>query len=912
MRLGEWSPAGLAARIRSLWRGLRHGDAVEAEMQEEFRHHLELRTADLSRRGLTPEQAARQARAEFGHIASHISDARISRGLALFDQLRFSALDVRLGVRMLVKYPALSLVSVVGMAVAIAIGAAAYIVIGALLNPALPLPRGERVVVLRNAIITDPGRHQATLRDFAAWRDELKSVQDLAAFTTVRRNLMVPGAEVDLIRVVRMTASGFRLARTAPVLGRPLLEEDERSDARVVVIAFAEWQRRFAADPGIIGRRVRLGGQEYAVVGVMPEGFAFPVNDRYWIPFVVGAAERERADAIAVTIAGSLPDGSTIDGAQAELTLIGTRMASAYPETHERLRPRVLPYTRAFFDVDSPELIWTLNSFRLFIALLLVVIAVNVAILVFARTATRAGEIAVRTALGASRTRVVMQLFAEALVVSGTAAAVGLAIAGLLLARLQAMGQQVEAERRFGVMPFWLDVGLTPAVIAYALALAIVGAAIVGVVPGLKATGKRVQTSLQRLSGHGARMQLGRVWTALIVAQVAIAVAVLPFAVHDAAEMVDLAVENPGYPAEEFLDASLTLEPADVFDSSAANKRAVDQRFRARAAELVRRLESDPAVAGLTIRLPRSDERIELEAVVSPNADERPIDVGTERVHRVEAGFFALYGMPIVAGRAFADADLRAGATAVIINQVFAERALGSGAVLGRRMRFVRGSDTSSVRETGPWLEIVGVVRDLEGSRQHPENQIYLPADAAQLTSPIHIAIRTRVSPATSFAPRLRELAAAVDPMLQLHDLIGAAERHRQWRQVPRYLAIGTTVVTLSVLLLSAAGIYAMMSFTVARRRREIGIRSALGADARRVLTSIFARASAQLGTGILFGLIGTVAIDKLAGRGPVHDGNAVVLLVVAAVMTTVGLLAATGPARRGLAVQPTEALRDE
>ena len=245
------------------------------------------------------------------------------------------------------------------------------------------------------------------------------------------------------------------------------------------------------------------------------------------------------------------------------------------------------------------------------------VVAVNVAILVFARTATRAGEIAVRTALGASRTRVVTQLFAEALVLSVTAAVVGLTIAGVGLAKLQAMAELAEAERRLGVMPFWLDVGLSPAVITYALVLAIVGAAIVGVLPALKATGKRVQTSLQQLSGHGARMQLGRVWTALIVAQVAIAVAVLPFAVHDAEETITLATQTAGYPAEEFLEASLAMERAVVSDSSAASQRALDQRFRARATELVRRLESDPAVVGLTIRLPRSEERIEVEAIAS-------------------------------------------------------------------------------------------------------------------------------------------------------------------------------------------------------------------------------------------------------------------------------------------------------
>src|SRR5687768_4911597 len=214
------------------------------------------------------------------------AQAPSSSGLAFF-----SALDVKLGLRMLVKYPGLSLVAVVGMAVAIAIGSGAFSMIAAMMETTLPLADGDRVVALRNAT-TEPGRSQASLRDYVAWRDELKSVHDVSAFMTVHRNLMVPGAGVELVRVVRMTASGFRVARTAPALGRPLLEEDERTDARVMVIGYEEWQRRFAADPGIIGRRVSLGSAAYTIVGVMPEGFRFPVNDRYWIPLVFGPAQR--------------------------------------------------------------------------------------------------------------------------------------------------------------------------------------------------------------------------------------------------------------------------------------------------------------------------------------------------------------------------------------------------------------------------------------------------------------------------------------------------------------------------------------------------------------------------------------------------------------------------------------------
>ncbi|MGH7576223.1 MAG: ABC transporter permease, partial [Longimicrobiales bacterium] len=340
-----------------------------------------------------------------------------------------------------------------------------------------------------------------------------------------------------------------------------------------------------------------------------------------------------------------------------------------------------------------------------------------------------------------------------------------------------------------------------------------------------------------------------------------------------------------------------------------------------RAAELIRRLESDPAVAGLTIRIRGGRERIEINDVASPGADARHIE-STERINRVEADFFALYGMPILAGRAFTEADARAGANAVIVNQIFAEDHFGNSNVLGRQLRFLREANDAEEGEVGPWLEIVGVVRDFEGDEYErclyrgagceASGNIYLPADLAQLSPPIGLAMRVRVEPAIRFAPRLREIAAAVDPVLQLEELVSAAELHRQVRQVLHSVATGTAAVMLSVLLLSAAGIYAMMSFTVARRRREIGIRSALGAGPRRLLSGIFARASAQLSAGVLFGVIGAIALDHVAGAGPVHDGNLVVLPLVAALMTAVGLFASIVPARRGLAVQPTEALREE
>lgn len=829
-----------------------------------------------------------------------------------------SAIDARLALRMLVKYPGLSFVSIAGLSIAIAIGVIVFSVVAAVVDTRLPLPDGHRLVAMSNAVLAEPGQNQSTLRDYTSWRSALTSVRDVSAFTIVGRTLVIPNASPELVRVVRMSASGFQLARSAPLLGRTVHDDDERGDARVVVIGYDEWQRRFAANPDVIGKRVRLGSEQYTIIGVMPNGFRFPVNDGYWIPLSFGPQERARDGVIPLTIAGRLAGGATTESASAQLAAIGIRMAAAYPDTHTGLRPLVRPYTRAFFDIDNAGSIYEAHLFQLFIGLVLVVVATNVSILVYARTATRAGEIAVRTALGASRARVVMQLFAESLAMCATAAIVGLVLAGVVLTQVQRA-----AQHELGTLPFWIQLRLSPVVIGYALLLALVGAAITGIVPALKATGRRVQANLQQLSGNGTRMQLGRAWTTLIVAQVAVAVTVLPFALHFAEEVVASSTGNVGYPADAFLEASVAMESAGAercgwigfcdrsTDTSAAEQSALVARFRDRAAEFVRRTESDPAVAGVAVHA-RNSERVEIERVASSLPDSLRISSDIGRIGYVGTSFFAMYDLPLVAGRGFTSSDAHTGATAVVVNQVFARNQFGSEPALGRRLRFVHRQRGVAPLDAGPWLEIVGVVRDFDSDAYEPQGRIYRPAVAAELLPPLDIVVRTHTSSAAAFAPHLRELAAAVDPALQLDGLTVAAERHRQSRQLSRWVGFGVIAAMVSALLLSAAGIYAMMSFTVTKRRREIGIRSALGADPARVLRSVFARASAQIVAGIAVGILGTVALDRVAGRGPVHDGNVLALVFVGAMMATVGMLAAVGPARRGLAIQPTEALREE
>ncbi|GLC23843.1 ABC transporter permease [Roseisolibacter agri] len=914
----------IMARTRSLWSGLRRRRDFEAEMAEEFGHHLELRTADLVRSGVAPAEAARRARVEFGRIANHQEDARAARGLAPFDSLRVSWLDVKLGARMLKKYPGLSIVSVIGMSVAIAVGAGYVGAINAFMDPTLPLPEGDRIVAIQNADVANPGDERQTLRDLAAWRTQLRTVREIGAFASAGRNLVLPGQGVERVKLARMTASGFGLTRTAPLMGRTLLEADEREGAApVVVIGEDEWRRVFDADPAIVGRPVRLGNEVHTVVGVMPAGFGFPFAHKYWVPLQQRVADVETGGGGNVFVFGRLAAGATLDEAQAELSVVGARMATTFPATHQHLRPQVMPYTFPLMGISDPSAVMAARTLQASVALLLVLVAANVAILVYARVATRTSEIAMRSALGASRRRIITQLFVEAFVLSSIAAVIGLSITAAAFRQLSRLhggpGSDV-------TVPFWFDLSLTPGLIAYAAGLAILAGMIVGVIPALKVTGRRAQTGLQQLTTRGASQQLGRLWTALIVVQVAIAVAVLPSAIGIAGDSVRKGATEPGYDAAALLGARVFMDrdatlPVPGGDTSAV---AILPRFRDRTAELLRRLEAEPAVAGVTFttNIPGRENQARIEVEGAPRMSDGAEGPGGAndpwvRTSNVGANFFGVYGVPTVAGRTFTEADAHEGATAVVVDQVFADRRLAGGPVLGRRVRVLTPKEGGAEGElvAGPWLEVVGVVPDFSlevglGGEEDPA--MYFPMSVAQATGPLHVAVRTRGSSPAAFGGRLRQVALAVDANLQLEEVSAASDFEYHERRSMLYLAIGVVAVTGSVLLLSATGIYAMMSFTVTRRRREIGIRAALGANPRRILAGVFARASTQLGVGVAAGLGLAVVVARAIGTGVMEGAGVLLLPGVAVLMIAVGLLATLGPARRGLAVQPTEALRDE
>jgi putative ABC transport system permease protein len=824
-----------------------------------------------------------------------------------------SWLDLKLGVRMLVKYPGLSLVGILGIAVSVAIGASVFSVLDVMFRRALPLDEGSRVIAIQNwnAALGQPDR-RTLVHDLQTWRREIPAVREIGAYRMVDRNLITADGQAEPVRIAEMSASGFRVARVPPLLGRYLAEDDERKGAPpVVVIGYEVWRNRFAGDRSVIGRTVQLGSTRHTIVGVMPKGFAFPIHNRVWTPLRLDPADYRVGEAPPVDVFGRLAPGATMEQAQAQLATVGKRLAKADPATHEHVRPLAMPYTRAYF--GGADLPWAYYLLQVLVAILLVVIAVNVAILVYARTASRAGEIAVRLALGARRGRVVGQLFAEALVLSAVAAAVGLGASRLALQQVDAFVSRLGEEE----VPFWWNFRLSPATVLYVAGLAVLAAVIVGALPALKVTGRHIQPRLRQLGGGG--MQMGRTWTALIVAQVAVAVTIVPLvAALGWNQFFRYGITGPGFPADELLSARVGMDrETPPSEQAEAYGRQFATRLADRQSELVRRLEAEPGVAAVTFTshlpgdwLAQSGVQGTVQAEdARPAAERTPHEV---RFLQVDPRLFEVFGVPVLAGRSLHAADLAGTTTAVVANRSFVEQVLGGGAAVGRRFRYTRTETDAlpgGVKEGG-WYQVVGVVNDFPAKKTVTGRGLpvlYHPVAPGRL-NPVSLVVRMRGVTPEAFAGRLREITTAVDPALRLSRVQPLAQLHRQKMRTEGLATMAVVVVTLSVLLLAGSGIHALMSFSVVQRRREIGIRTALGGQPRRILESVFARALRQLSLGAVIGCVLGGAL--MWGQGFTAGLSAAVLLALAAIVLSVGLLAALGPARRGLRIEPTEALR--
>ncbi|MBC7894430.1 MAG: ABC transporter permease, partial [Cytophagaceae bacterium] len=781
--------------------------------------------------------------------------ARRARGLQRVDELRISWLDFKLGFRMLARYPGLTAVAGVAIAFGMAAGVSTFLFVGQVLYPTLPLDEGDRVVGVRHWDAATSRITDLTALDVVTWRSELSLVQDVGAYRTIQRNLVVgdqPHGEP--VMAAAMSASGFRVARVAPLVGRPLADADEVPGASpVAVLGYDVWKTRFGGDVGVVGRTVRLGRDEFTVVGVMPEGFAFPVFHKVWVPLTLDAGAG--ASATVARAFGRLAPGTSLREAQSQLSAITLRRVSERADSLARQSAELLPYATSIFDVSRLET-RALMSLNLVAVLFLVLVCGNVAMLMFARATAREGEIVVRTALGASAGRIVMQLFAEALVLGSLAAGVGIFAAHLVVREGLRVIEASEGQR-----PFWFSDTPSASTLVYAAALTLLVAVVTGVWPALKVT-RGLATRLRETTAGGGGVKFGGVWTAVIVAQVAITVAFPASTFFVRRDGVQIASLDVGFPAEEYLSVRLEADPEGTVPlASTTDPSREDIGVTLR--ELQRRLDLEPGVVATTFadalpRMSHAQRAVEVEGASVGTTDH--VQAPEVSAASVTIDYFQALVAPVT-GRSFHPGDVPGRgadvAGVVIVNESFVRHVLGGRNAIGRRVRYAADDDTPIRTDAGeppPWHEIIGVVKDLGmtsgGDATATGAGLYHPVAPGTLQA-VHLAIRVRGADPGDFATRLRDVAHVVDPSLRLESMMRLDEvLAADLRGIDFWVRVLLIASSLA-LLLSLAGIYSVMSFTVSRRTREIGVRVALGADARGVTRAVLARPLAQVAGGV-------------------------------------------------------------
>jgi len=873
----------------------------EADLAREINAHLRLLEDKFTAQGMSRDDARAAAKRAFGGVEQTKEQQRDARS---FRWLAGWSMDLKLGIRMLRKSPGLTAIALIALTVGIGGGAAFFEFSNDLVRGRLPFEGGERLVGIVTFDTRTAGVERRTTYEFFQWRGHLKLIEDVGAARLIEPNVTTLDGQTAPVSGAEVSASIFHAIPTPPLYGRTLSGEDERiGSTDVVVLGYDAWHRLLAANPAVIGTTVRLGNTVYEIVGVMPKGFGFPSTQSLWTPLRLDPADLERAAGPAITVFGKLAPGIAAAAAQGELDAL----AAAAPDAavHAHLKPRIYPYIESTWADSGPDDGTFLYSLNLLFLGLIGICSANVATLVFARTMTRESEITVRSALGASRARIVSQMVAEALVLTGMAAVVGLAGAAALLRMVRDQWTV-----SMGPLPFWWDAQLEVETIVYVAFVVILASLLVGAVPALKATTGRMQGRLKTAGSTGGTRAFGRLWTGVTVGQVAFTVMFLTIVAGLTWSTSTTSSQYAGlqFPRDEYLSAMVEV----------ADDGPKGQSYRV-LRELQRRMASEPGVRAVTYAssLPAMGGDVFrpefADGHVPPVATTRSglLEV---RSPRVASNYFDTFKQRIVAGRAFRDGEAGEGREVAIVDESFVRLVLAGRPAVGRLVRH-RSRDAEGT--PGPWHEIVGVVTDIAQDSSKPVAQtvIYRPLDSRSDWQ--HFLIVHTAGDAATAGGSLRRAAFAVDPDARLQDVKTLRQVMDEEVSTYRYLVSGYATVAAVALLLATAGIYALVSFTLSVRTREIGIRMALGAAPRRMLTNVLSRSLRQVGAGVVLGAILGVAflaqgiLDTQDFRlsmqteltTVVTAGVAIFVILVAAVSCWV-------PLRRALRTDPTQALR--
>ena len=811
-------------------------------------------------------------------------------------------MDLKLGVRMLAKTPGLTLIATIALAVAIGAGAAYLEFVNDLIRPSLAGPFGDRVVGIRLLDVQEQKPKSLSVHDFETWRGAARSFDELGAFRQVPGHLITADGRSEPARSVEISPAIFRVFPTTPLVGRGLNEDDARLEAEPVAVIGQElWRTRFNGDPFIVGQTIHLGRIAHTVVGVMPEAFGFPLNQNLWTPLEVPAGMARGAGG-ELQLFGLVESDVNLEAAGAEL-------ASMLPQGERPLRVDVRTYVDSLLSGESANVSIQrlLYAGNLLFVLLLAICGANVATLVFARTATREAEITVRTALGASRRRICAQLFAEGLVMSLLATMTGLLLAGFVGRWLN----QVVTSAIGQPLPFWYNQELALETVLYGLALAFFSALIVGVIPALKATGAQVQGRLRESAVGGSSMKFGRLWTGVIVTQVAITVLFL-------AGLVSLGWStyrgrldrDVTFPREQILTARLVFEHQTAGLKDAGGR---EPFYRAGFKTMSDALHSVPGVRTVSYatEMPGTTfGRFALEFAMPEVAAGAVAHSDGLWVRSVGVGvnYFESTGSSLVAGRLFSESEIDGNRPVAVVDETFVRLVLGGRSAIGLMVR----EPQAAGRPSGPWHEIIGVVTDLtvKPRKKSYDGTLFKPV-SVDAAAPMNLLVRTHAD-AAPLTPTLQSAALVAAPAIRIDDVRSLDRVADENALGERMLLRVFAVVAAIALLLAMAGIYAMVSFTLARRTREIGIRVALGAAPRRIITSTFARAFMQVGLGILISGVPSAALLVVGAEdsGGMSGPGLAVMLAIGVFVGGVAVLSCLVPLRRALRIEPMQALR--
>jgi putative ABC transport system permease protein len=784
--------------------------------------------------------------------------------------------EVRLGLRLIVKQPILSATIVLALATGICLATMGFTFRDELLNSSLPYRAGERIARVF-AFSRDGGRADLDLARYLALRERAASFEHVGLVSGRPVSLMHGPSDVEPITSGVITARTMPWLDAVPVAGRTFIPADGEPGAeRVILMRESLWHRRYGSDRALVGRAITINGQPRTVVGIMPDAFEFPNSCELWLPFdesTLGAAPQ--VTAMSVRVLAVLKPGVSFEAATTEANALSAQLPSpAPPDDVARLLVR--PFT-----AESGQADFTMSALVFVLVMVLMIVASNVATLVFARTWSRAPELAVRTALGAARTRVVGQLFFETLLLGSIAATIGLFSAYAALRYIKGS---------FEGWPFWVTLDPNPRIIAFVVLLTLVVSVVAGLFPALRVTRHDLRNSLQ--AGRGfAFGGFGRVGAILLIVEIALSVALLNGAVTMARAFNSYVDDIPALPKNQVVTAHMG--------------RVSSPELRARIVEAAAALPGVTA-AGAGQLLPRLYPPPRPTAV-EPIGDETPQAPQPAPSHAVGNGYLEAIGARTLAGRLFAATDFIEGAAPVaVVNEPFVHKFLGGRNPIGRRIRIERTKGDGSPE---PWHEVVGVVPDLGLNVGDPALTagFYLPVRDETLT---FLAVRTMTDP-LKLTPELRAAVARIDPDLQIEEIRTLEEAGWEDRVFLSGVAFALTAMGGMALLLSIVGIYALLSFMVTRRTREIGIRVALGAAHWQVLRAVTGGALLYLAIG---GLLGSVlgvlfvqmrSIILISIPAPGAWMPATILMTLAAA----GLIACWLPARRALGIRPSEAL---